>query len=216
MSSVRKTKLAMESDDTPPESVRSRRSRFMLALLPVAAVAIVVACVWKLNQTPPERTDITPLRELRPSPTFELPDQKSRMVRLERYLHRHPIVLVFFDGDRGADKDMWLRALRSSADSIARSGTIVLGISMALPRANRETEFPFPLLTDLNPAQPGSTNEVHRQWGVLDEEGRTVPSVFLITRAGLVDWDGQHPRPVQDPAALVRAVMQGRDPEAAQ
>jgi peroxiredoxin len=199
--------------DTASENSSTGKSRLMLAFLPIAAITIAAACAWKLNQEPPSRPASTTMRDLRQSPTFELPDENSQLVRLDRYLHRHPILLVFFDGKQGAEANPWLKALNQNYEAIESSGTIVVGVSQALPLQNRAAKFKLPLLTDVNPAVAGSLKQVHREWGVLDENDNTIPSVFFINRGRMTDWEGDHPKAVEDPTAVVRAVLQGRDPE---
>lgn len=190
------------------------RAQALLPVLPAAAVLIALVCWWKLAQEPVTRSDSQTRRDLRPCPAFELPDQNSRLLRLDRYLHRHPILLVFFDGETGAGANPWLRAISANYDAVEKTGTIVIGVSQSLPQVNRQTEVPFPLLTDLNPAQPGSTGRVHKEWGVVDAAGQATPAVFYIDRARQVQWDGEHPQPLADPATVVRALVQGRSPEA--
>ena len=180
----------------------------MLVFMPVAAIAIALACYWKLTQKPVER-DLSNLpRDMRASPTFELADENSQRVRLDRYLHRHPILLVFFDPQKGASANPWLKALNASYDSIESSGTIVVGVSTALPQQNRAAEFALPLLTEVDPARP-----VHKQWGTLDDAGKVIPSVFYINRGREVEWEGSHPKSLENPAAVVRSILQGRNPE---
>ena len=184
------------------------QSKAMLVFMPVAAIAIALACYWKLTQKPVER-DLSNLpRDMRASPTFELADENSQRVRLDRYLHRHPILLVFFDPQKGASANPWLKALNASYDSIEASGTIVVGVSTALPQQNRASEFALPLLTEVDPARP-----VHKQWGAMDDAGNVIPSVFYINRGREVEWEGNHPKALENPAAVVRAILQGRNPE---
>ncbi len=102
----------------------------------------------------------------------------------------------------------WLKALNDTYESIESAGTIVLGVSTALPQQNRAARFAIPLLTEVNPARP-----VHQEWGVLNADGSVVPSVFFINRKREVEWDGAHPKALGDPTDVVRAILQGRDPE---
>ncbi len=188
-------------------------SRVMLACLPIAAIAIVAACWWKLNEQRPVRTADNDPPRMAPAPGFELPDQDSRTLRLERYLHRHPVFLVFFAGEVGEDR--WLKMLAERYATVTSTGTKVVAIGQALPSVNRQAKLPFDVLTDLVPGNAGSAGNVHREWGAIDAEGKTVPSVFLITSGRLVEWGDSRPKPLGDPTRVIRALLQGRDPESA-
>ena len=71
---------------------------------------------------------------------MELYDQKSQLVKFERYLGRTKMVVVFFDGETGADADPWLTQLRDHHDQVQAAGVQVIGIGLATPYANREAE----------------------------------------------------------------------------
>lgn len=180
----------------------------MLILVPAAIVAIGGSVLWKANRSHNESARRSQPRDMRASPSFELSDQDSHMVRLESYLHRHSVVLVFFDAKKGAAANPWLHTLNMNPDSIESGGIIVFGVSTALPQHNRIAEFKLPLLSEVNPARP-----VHKQWGAIDNNGNTLPKMFYINRERKVQFDGQTPRPVDRPGALVRAILEGRDPE---
>jgi peroxiredoxin len=123
-------------------------------------------------------------------------------------LGRHRVVLVFFDAAVGADRDPVLDRLRQNYDVLQADGTIVLGVSAALPQDNRKVfarsgEFPFPLLSD-------PTLEAHRQWGLLDEAtGKPRPGVFIIDRKGEVAWSVDAPQPLRDPQTTIDEILSG-------
>ena len=107
--------------------------------------------------------------------------------------------------------------LRENFVRLKEKSVILLGISTALPQENRKRidergktepdfEMPFPLLTDIPPAC-----RVHRQWGRFDETaGISLPGVFLIDRAGNVDWAGRSPKPVSDVDQLLDSLITDR------
>ncbi len=66
---------------------------------------------------------------LKPAPTFELFDQKSRLVKLDAFLHRHPILIVFFDGAAGPDASETLRKLRDYYPALKENDVVVLAVS---------------------------------------------------------------------------------------
>ncbi len=72
------------------------------------------------------------------APRVELYDQSSQLVKFERYLGRTRMVIVFFDGEKGADADPWLSQLRDHHAYVVAAGAQVIGIGMATPYANRQ------------------------------------------------------------------------------
>ena len=173
-------------------------------VLPIAAAAIAALCVYRLTRTEPARSGLLLPPERRPAPLFELLDHHSpqRVVRLSAYLGRQPVLVVFFNGAAGVDRDSTLQRVRQWHEQIARGGTIVIAVSTALPQENRKIiervgELPFVLLSD-----PGL--DAHRAWGRVEQQtGRPLPAAFLIDRAGQVAWKGDRPAPLEDPGATV-------------
>ncbi len=170
--------------------------------LATAAALISGLCVYKLTRTyEPVAAANTPL-SLQPAPPFELLDSKkpSELVRLKTYLGRHRIVLVFFDAAAGADHDPNLLRLRADYELLKSTGTVVVGVSPALPQENRKVfkrsgDFPFSLLSDPD-------LRVHELWGRYNNETKAAqPGLFLIDRKGDVAWADGFPRPL-DPERL--------------
>lgn len=165
-------------------------------MLPIAAVIIVGLVVWKSRQPPQGRSSAL-FVERRPAPKFMGLDSNNQLVKFERYLGRHEIMLIFFDGEAGADHDPVLRRVRQQFNELKRRGVQVIGVSAAIPQFNRQAAersgpFPFPLLSD-------PEYYMHRLWGRYDEEQlRTQTGVFWIDRAGQVAWSGQFPLPEAD------------------
>lgn len=186
-----------------------------ILMLLTAAVVITGLCAWRIAN--PHRANTGgELPEMRlAAPAFQLYDQESTLVNLESFLHRHQIVLVFFDGQAGPESSSVLTQMREFYPALKREGMIVLGISTALPqeiRNNSTQPFPFPILSDAAASDP---NSVHQVWGrfvapeTLDRPGGTKPAVFVIDRAGLVPWDGQFPKPDADPETLLSRLLAG-------
>lgn len=180
---------------------------FPRVVLPLAAALITSLCVWRLMvpRNPPAAAP--PPIGRRPAPAFVLPNQQSQRVSLEAFLHRHPIVLAFFDERVGAADDPGLQALSRNLDRLEQAGAIVLGVSTALPHHNRQSvgpDFAIPLLTDVSPLRSSS---VIRTWGRLEQvpdgTASVQPGVFYIDRAGLVAWQDGYPQPVDDIEALL-------------
>ena len=147
---------------------------------------------------------------------FALYDSNNRLVRFQRYIGRHKIIVVFYDGQAGADKDETLLRLGREYDQIQATDTIVLGISTAIPQENRQARqrqyervekqyqpFPFPLLSDV-PRDPQTPPfAVHQRWGRFDETaGKALPGVFLVDRSGRVAWSRNAPLPLNDPSKI--------------
>ena len=165
-------------------------------VLPIAAAVIVGLVAFKLSQ-PPQQRSTAALDERRPAPKFLALDSQNELVKFERYLGRQEVLLIFFDGDVGADRDMVLLRARQQFPELKRRGVQVVGVSAAIPQHNRQAmdrcgKFPFPLLSD-------PEFLIHRLWGRYDEDRRqTQTGVFLIDRAGQVAWSGESPRPEAD------------------
>lgn len=157
-----------------------------------------------------------PRARRQPAPHFVLYDQHSQPVKFERYLGRTQLVVVFFDGEAGADRDPWLTPLRDHHDQLIAAKVQVIGISTATPYANREAEkrsqeFPFPLLSDIGKDIPAPA---HTLWGRFDpRDGSFHTGVFLVDRSGMVELEGQSYKPVADPQAVVKALCAGQWPE---
>jgi peroxiredoxin len=184
---------------------------FRAWVLPTAFILIVAACWWKI-QSPTVNVFASGVSTNRKAaPAFALYDQNSRLFKLDAYLHRHQITVVFFDASTGAANDPNIRDLLAARDILMRQRIITIGISTALPQQNRGSvgdEFPFTLLTDVDPASPTSPI---RLWGCIDQTAatnppRVRPALFFIDRAGTVAWDGQSPQPLPDVATILRRI----------
>jgi peroxiredoxin len=176
---------------TMPRPFRTR-----ILVLPVAAIVITGLVVWKIRQPPQERSTAM-IVERRLAPKFSALDSHNKLRKLDTYLGRFETLLVFFDGEAGADHDPDLMRVRQQYEELNRRGIRVVGVSAAIPQFNRQAaersgEFPFPLLSD-------PEFFIHRMWGRYDEDQlRTHTGVFWIDRAGHVAWSGQFPRPEEN------------------
>ena len=157
-----------------------------------------------------------PRTQRRLAPRIALYDQKSQLVKFERYLGRTKLVVVFFDGETGADADPWLTQLRDHHNQVQAAGVQVIGIGLATPYANREAEkrsrdFPFPLLSDIGKDTPAPA---HTKWGRFDpSDGTFQTGVFLVDRSGMVETQAGKFQPDSDPQAAVKALCDGQWPE---
>jgi len=127
---------------------------------------------------------------LRRAPLFELYDQQMQRVPLARYLGRHKLLVVFFDGSRPGSS--LLAELRRNAAAIERTGAVLLAVSTAPPAAHREL-FPggrrvsLAVLSDILDQGVGA---VHRQWGAFDEAAsKPREAVFVVDRAGIIRYE---------------------------
>lgn len=173
-----------------PRPVFRRR----VLVLPIAAAVIVGLVTFKLSQPPQSALD-DQREQKRPAPVFAALDSQNQLVKFERHVGRQEILLVFFDGTAGADRDPILLRIRSGFDRLKRRGIQVLAVSPALPQENRKAversgSFPFPLLSD-------PEFRIHKQWGRLsDDEQQTRTGLFWIDRAGQVAWSTSGPQPL--------------------
>jgi len=137
------------------------------------------------------------LDERRPAPKFLALDSDNKLLKFERYLGRQEVLLIFFDGEAGADRDPVLLRARQQYPELKRRGVQVVGVSAAIPQYNRQAmerggPFPFTLLSD-------PEFLIHQMWGRYDEDRmETRTGAFWIDRAGQVAWSGKSPRPEAD------------------
>lgn len=187
-------------------------------ILLIAGALIAGACWYKLSQThEPPRGRV--IEQFCPASRFKfrLREQNPpqfRYINLRAYLGRHQILVVFYDGDKGAEADPVLVRLRNEYDNLQQRGVKVFGISKNVaadnrppkpgipPRPNQPEEpFPFPLLTD-------DQLIVHRQWGRYDAATNTpLTGAFHIDAAGNLRCDGREPLPVEDPDAVIDGLL---------
>jgi len=187
-----------------------------LGIVAAAGVVIALAVAWRLLHPPPALPRIA-RDEFLPRP-FAARDERRRLVRMETYLGRHPLVVAFVDPSGGLESHPFLLALRERFDElksrnarlfVVTPGTTQLNLIAAAraaviagnPRA--ASGFPFPLLSD-------AELTIHRAWGLFDEErGRTVEAVFVIGRSGVSRWYrvGELPAELD---AMLRAVDESR------
>ncbi|MBI1348213.1 redoxin domain-containing protein [bacterium] len=176
-----------------------------LAGVALAGVIIVTVCSWRLAVNQPQSYD-DQLAEAHieiPAPDFEALDAYNQMFRLQRYLNRHRILVVFYSTEATAAHDPLLLAVREAYPKLEQAGIKVVGVSTALPQQNRaamETvgEFPFPLVSDVDLS-------IHVKWGRIDPESKQpLSGVFLIDRKGTMLSFNGIPQPVADVPALLR------------
>ena len=177
------------------------KPRFVILIILLSLVA--GASFWRMShplQTKP--FDPTTLI-VKPAPEFRLLDQNDRQTILSSYLHRHPILIYFFDGAKGPDADPILQTLTRMNDALESDGYRVFAISSPMGPDNKpeSKKYPFPILRDTLAGQSGSCSN---RWGRLND-GETTPPIhvrpalFLIEQNGTVRWKDQHPRPIEDP-----------------
>ncbi|MCA8995687.1 MAG: redoxin domain-containing protein [Planctomycetaceae bacterium] len=207
---------------TTPEKKRPSKARIGLILLALAAVAIFIVTLWRIQQLrgwqqQPQTVRSTP-RAL--APRFEVADHNRHLVKFERFLGRQRVLLIFFDAELGPLKDPRLSRVLECFEQIEGLGVEVVAVSSATPFANGEAEknygkpFPFPLLTDIDPNRPVNL-PVHRQWGRFDEKTeKTQTGLFLVERDGTIPLgtDGL-PQPVENEQAALDSLCSGQWPD---
>lgn len=173
-----------------------------ILVLPLAALVIIGLVYFKSSQPQIELSDAArdALQRRRPATVFKLHDQRSQPFRLERYLGRHKLLIVFFDPSQGAAKNEQLQILKRGHEQLSAQGRKVIAISSATPYANRESfklggDFPFHVLSDAD-------YSVETEWGCMTtgDPPQVIPSAFVIDRAGVISWSqigGQSPIPLE-------------------
>jgi peroxiredoxin len=166
--------------------------RPLFLVIPISAAVIIGLVVYRLNRPVTSIEPATPAAAVRPAPLFSLYDDQSQIVRLERYVGRHKLLVVFFDGTEGPDRSRLLLELRREFLPIHETKAIVLAVSMLRPselrlpddaqgeRTRREEPFPFPMLADFD-------GDVHRRYGAFDDAtGKPREAVFVVDRSGVI------------------------------
>jgi peroxiredoxin len=178
--------------------MKERRLTFVVA----AGLLIAVVCVVRIATNRPQsyEAQVAAASVMRPAPGFEALDSDNHLVRLGAWLGRHQIVVVFFDGERGADQDANLLRLRERFSELNAPSVKIVGVTAVAPQVNRAAierggSFPFPLVSDIDPQNPEGTMRIHRHWGRLDSRSeKPVPGIFLIDRKGSVAYIGTTPK----------------------
>jgi len=176
-------------------------------------LVVAVATAWRILTPRDDVKFVATFADERPAPSFQLLDQNGRPAQLEGYLHRHRIVLIFFDGSQGLNGNSILQWIREFAPAIKRTGVRLIAISTPLtPEFKSQAEsFPFPVLHDTWSGQPDSCSV---KWGtaILPAKGNIASiksAMFVIERTGLVEWDGDTPKPVDDPKLFLTQLISG-------
>ncbi|MCA9053394.1 MAG: redoxin domain-containing protein [Planctomycetaceae bacterium] len=183
-------------------------------VLPIASVLIAGLCAWRMSRPPRPTPQVSPStpRALPPR-GWELPDHEFRLVKFDRFLGRHPVVVRFFDGSQPAEEDELLVWLRDNDDELNDAGWQTIAISTARPAEVRASEertgklWPFPVLTDMHLRDPAPA-PVHHLWSRVNREtGELLPAVFLVDRMGYVDYENGRPKPIEHPLPTLEALI---------
>lgn len=175
-----------------------------LMLVMACGVGLAGLCTWRLAVNRPQ--DLSAQRELArkdlPAPNFEGLDSQNEMFRLERYLGRHRVLLVFFSREETAANDPGLLAARAAIDGLNRADVKVVGVSMALPQENRRAmetagDYPFPLISDPDLS-------IHLRYARVNPRNQQpLTGAFLIDRKGTVASIAGMPQPIEQLAPLL-------------
>jgi peroxiredoxin len=198
-------------------------NRRILLVIPISAVVIVGLIAFKLNRRY-EEPALVAVGDVRPAPVFKLYDEHSQIVRLERYISRKKLLIVFFNGSQGPEHSELLAQLRDSFAQIHAAGGQILAISESRPSQNRygahlehrttatpdeEIKFPFPLLSDIS--TPDVPTPVHREYGAFDAASNLPrEGVFVVDRAGLIQHSHLGPDRLGTTADWVNELQQVR------
>ena len=191
-----------------------RRFAFVMA----AAFVIASLCVWRTmsNRSQDYADQVAAAVIQRPAPGFDALDSGNHLVRLGAFLGRHSIIVIFFDGEAGADQDADLLRLRERFGELQAQSVKVIAVSSAIPQKNRAAieragAFPFPLVSDFDPLSPEGQLRIHRHWGRIDlETGKPRTGVFVVDRKGQIAFTVEGPRPSASVDAAVEAALSGK------
>jgi peroxiredoxin len=188
--------------------------RLRILFLPIAAVVIAGLCAYRLTR-PAKPVAVVmpgPPRALPPR-GWELPDQDFRLVKFDRFLGRHPVVVLFFDGRRPPEEDSLLVWLRDHATAVYDAGWRIIAISTANPADIRKSAertsiaWEFPVLTDMRLRDP-APHPVHHLWSRVDRQtGELQPGLFLVDRAGNIPYENGRPLPESEPGRRLKELI---------
>lgn len=188
----------------------------------VAGIIIAVVSTWRvLTNKPQDYAAQVKLESekviARSAAQFDFDglDSDNRLVRLKPFLGRHRVIVLFFDGEAGADKDTELLRLRERFDELKAHDVKVIAVSTALPQQNRVSmaadragPFPFPLISDFDPTSPEGALRIHRRWGRIEAQtGKTLTGAFFIDRKGQVLIAGDSPKPMESVDRAVESAI---------
>lgn len=175
-----------------------------LLVVVAAGILIGLVCVIRIATNKPldYEQQVAAATVMRPAPPFEALDSENHLVRLASWLGRHRIIVLFFNGERGADQDADLLRLRDRYPELQAQDVKVVGVTTALPQENRAAmeraggAFPFPLVSDFDPQSPEGMLRIHRHWGRMDPTNeKPLSGAFLVDRKGQVAHLGSIPKP---------------------
>ncbi len=197
--------------------VRTPVQRYRILVLPFAAIVIASLVVWRMriDGQSPATAGAPPAMVMAQSFPFSLADQHRHVTRLQGYLGRTKLILVFFDGTKPAHLDPVVARLRDDYDRLKAAGVQPLAVSTASPFAIQKSEelagqrFPFPILMDVDPNGLIPT-PAHMAWSLAQPGSETLrQGTFLIDRMGRVSAHGTTPRPVKDPQHVIDTILRG-------
>lgn len=172
--------------------------RLRTLFLPAAAILLTAVVYYAETRPPVPRVPQVAARgPASRAPDLQGLDSRNDFFRLQRYLGRTALLVVFFDRAAGAQADPTLRFLRDHEAQVRRAGLQIVAVSSALPQENRAAGYPdsFEFVTDVEPIY-----EAHRRWGCFDEQtDRPVAAAFHIDRAGNVAKKNDLPVPLISP-----------------
>jgi peroxiredoxin len=196
--------------------------RVRVLLLAVIALLIAGVSWWRIEwqKTHRQRPPVALPQDLRPADPFKfvLYDQTTRLTKLEAYLGRTRLLLLFTGAETDLAKVALLNTLADIQPTLAAAGIQPMVITAAPPSIIRDAQkrrgkpYPFPVLSDIDAQQPRPF-PVHHLWGRIDSSGEgPIPGLFLIDRAGRVATNLGIPQPVDDPNATLRLLAAGEAP----
>lgn len=177
--------------------------RFIIVVF--VGAGLIGLCGWRIAANRPQTLaeQMQRARVERPAENFEGVDIHNEMFRLERYLGRHRVLLVFFSREETAAHDAGLLAVREASPQLIKNDIKIVGVSTALPQENRRAietagDFPFPLISDPD-------ESIHRKWSRIDPQTKQPRTgVFLIDRKGTVASLGGIPQPAGNVTELLQ------------
>ena len=190
------------------------KDRRLLAVV-VAGILIAITASVRIAINRPQdyASQVVAATVMRPAPGFEALDAENHLVRLGAWLGRHGVIVVFFDGEQGADVNPDLLHLRDRMAELKSMDIKVVAVTAAIPQVNRAAMnraggiFPFPIVSDVDPQSSEGNLRIHRHWGRLDSvTNLPLGGVFFIDRKGQVAYVGPIPKPYDNVDQILNAL----------
>lgn len=162
--------------------------RGLLAAVLGIGVLLVAICAWRVTTNRPAGSELLAVGMVALSPPpLELVDSSQQLVRLQSYLGRHRVVVIF----AARPSEQLIDAINHHADALDGGSIKLMVVTRLLPQQNRELlaavgGCAFPILSDVD-------GMVFTDWQASEQE----PTIYVVQRDGRMAaengrWHAEH------------------------